>query len=327
MWRNTSFARFVEALRAHNSLERNPKVSVCGLDLYSLSRSLKAVSDFFKRHDREAAERIKSAEECLHPWHFDPSHYGLAVWRDQIASCEPEVLALLRALHETDGVHSRPWSRERFSALQNARVVKNAERYYRMMYRNSVDSWNLRDRHMFDTLVELLKFHGSEARAIVWAHNSHIGDARATQMGHVGELNIGQLCRQAYGDGAYAIGFLTNRGTVAAASHWEGETEIKELRRVREDSHEHVLASTGVPAFFLPMAELSAELANELAVSRLERAVGVLYLPSSERVSHYFRANLNRQFDEVCWVDETRAVVPLEPAYTFEESDTYPFGL
>jgi protein-L-isoaspartate(D-aspartate) O-methyltransferase len=199
-----------------------------------------------------------------------------------------------------------------FDAVQNARLVTNAEQYYRTMYYGAAESWNLRDRHMFQTLEALLEFHGPQSKAVVWEHNSHIGDASATDMAARGELNIGQLCRQAFKDKAYAIGFGTDHGTVAAASHWGGPLEVKVVRPADRRSYEWLCHTSGVEAFLLALREpRRAELRTELTEPRLERAIGVIYRPETEIASHYFHAVLPFQFDEYVWLDATRAVRPL----------------
>lgn len=327
MWRNKSFSEFVEALKQHNSSERNAPVSLFGLDLYSLSASLDAVFRFFEGRDTLGARLAQQAQDCLAPWRHDPSRYGLAVWNQAIHGCEQEALAVLKELHEHQyNTLSEP-DPELLSALQNARVVKNAEEYYRAMYEGSVDSWNLRDRHMFETLLLLMDHYGHDSKVIIWEHNSHIGDASATEVARIGELNIGQLCRAKFGSKAYLTGLMSDHGTVAAASHWGGDVMTKLLRPARPDSFEHLLHSTGVPSYFLPLRRQNEELKSALRNDRLERAVGVLYLPQTERSSHYFRARMSEQFDEVIWLDETRAVEPLTHVPEMEETDTYPFGI
>lgn len=328
MWRNTAFAEFVDDLRNHNLSEAcDQPVSIFGLDLYSLSASMKAVLRFLEGRDSESARRARHAHECLHRWHDDPARYGLAVWREQIQSCESEVLQLLHAMHErrvnTIGVSDG----ELLSALQNARVLRNAEEYYRRMYEGEFDSWNLRDRHMFETLSLLLDHFGAGSKVVVWEHNSHVGDARATEMGKAGELTLGQLCRSKFADGAYLTGLMTDHGSVAAASAWNGPMFTKTLNPVQDDSYEALMHSTGVPAFFLPLRSTNAELREALCRPRIERAIGVLYLPESERRSHYLQATLPEQFDEIIWIDETEAVIPLIHVPETEETDTYPYGI
>jgi protein-L-isoaspartate(D-aspartate) O-methyltransferase len=217
---------------------------------------------------------------------------------------------------------------ERFlDAMQNAKLVAGAEQYYRIMYYGSRASWNLRDTHMFETLKNLLDHHGPTSKAIVWAHNSHIGNAAATEMGMRGEINIGQLCRDAFGDQGYAIGFGTDHGTVAASSDWDGPMEVKRVRPALEGSYERLCHESEAARFLLPLRGAKPDLISGLMKSRLERAVGVIYRPQTELQSHYFEATLPRQFDEYIWLDETSAVTPLTTAELTGAAGTYPFGI
>jgi protein-L-isoaspartate(D-aspartate) O-methyltransferase len=218
---------------------------------------------------------------------------------------------------------------ERFmDAVQNARLVADAEHYYRIMYYGSRASWNLRDNHMFETLKALLAFHGPRAKAIVWAHNSHVGDAAATEMWARGEYNIGHLCREEFAAGAYLIGFGTHEGTVAAASDWDGPMEIKAVQPALDRSYEKLCHEAGHPRFMLPLRDLAAgTLRRGLNKPRLERAIGVIYRPETELASHYFEAHLPNQFDEYIWFDKSSAVTPLGTKELEGLPDTYPFGL
>lgn len=327
MWRNHSFDDLTQTLRAHNSSERHLPVSVYGLDLYSLSASLENVYHFLQKQDPASAEVARQARACLHPWQFDPSQYGLAVLRQHIEGCREEVFTLLRSMHEKQMAESTS-NKRLLSALQNARIVANAENYYRTMYESSVDSWNLRDQHMFETLLLLLDHYGPLSKVVVWEHNSHLGNAAATQMGRIGEFNVGQLCKSKFGDDCYNIGFMTDNGTVAAASEWDGPMEVKRLLPTRTDSFENLLhRAVDHGEYFLPLRTAPEDLREALRPTRLERAVGVLYLPQSERQSHYFHASLTDQFDEICWIDETRAVKPLKHIPETTEADMMPTGL
>jgi protein-L-isoaspartate(D-aspartate) O-methyltransferase len=216
---------------------------------------------------------------------------------------------------------------EFFDAAQNARVVADAEAYYRAMYYGSVAAWNLRDQHMFETLEAVLRHRGTDGRAIVWAHNSHLGDAAWTEMSARGEYNVGQLARSRFGEDAYLVGFGTDRGTVAAASDWDGPMEIKRVRPAHEQSYERVCHESGVAAFLLPLRTGNAAVRRELSGERLERAIGVIYRPETELQSHYFKAVLPRQFDEWIWFDETRAVEPLPVEAREGMPETYPFAV
>lgn len=266
------------------------------------------------------------------PWQDEPVAYGKAVLVGREESSEQAVVAILREMMVRRLEYAEKDGDRFFDAAQNARVVANAEHYYRMMYYGSVKSWNLRDTHMFETLKTLLTFHGPDARGIVWEHNSHVGNARATEMSLRGEHNVGQLCREAFGDDAYIVGFGTDHGTVAAADNWDEPMQRKQVRPALASSYEGVCHQAEVPAFMLHLrAPQRAELRDELEPERLERAIGVIYRPETERQSHYFHACLPRQFDEYIWFDETEAVRPLTgvpKSYRAELlPDTYPFGL
>ncbi|HYF34473.1 MAG TPA: erythromycin esterase family protein, partial [Prosthecobacter sp.] len=223
-----------------------------------------------------------------------------------------------------------PDQEELFSAEQNARLVMNAERYYRAMFRGRDESWNLRDTHMFETLEQLLEHVGEgSGKVVVWAHNSHLGDARATAMGRQGEINLGQLVREHHGKRAFNIGFTTYTGTVSAASDWDSPLECKDVRPGMAGSYEEVFHATGLPAFWLDLREQNAA-TEALREQRLERAIGVIYLPATERWSHYFHAVLPEQFDTVIHLDETHALAPLERTAIWDRSElpeTYPSAL
>jgi len=329
MWRNTEVRDFVSWLRKHNgTIERNKRVAFHGLDLYSLYDSIRSVLNYLDEVDPESARVARERYGCLTPWQRDPATYGHAALTGSYPTCESDVvrtltdlLAKRRAYAEHDG--------ERFlDAEQNARLVANAERYYRIMYYGSRASWNLRDSHMFETLKNLLAFHGKDSKAVVWAHNSHVGNAAATELGARGEYNIGQLCRKEFGEQAYLVGFGTHSGTVAAASEWDGPMEVKNVRPALPNSYEQLCHATGLARFMLGLRGRS-ELCGPkgLGNERLERAIGVIYRPDTEMASHYFRANLPQQFDEYIWFDNTRAVTPLDTAEVEGLPDTYPFGV
>lgn len=215
-------------------------------------------------------------------------------------------------------------------AIQNARLVANAEKYYRSMHMEAHESWNRRDSHMFETLQTLLEYGGADAKAVVWAHNSHIGNAKATEMSARGEHNIGQLTKEKYGDEAYNIGFGTDHGTVAAASNWGGKMRFKEVRPSLEDSYERLMHQSNADQFMLPLRDPSEPLVRKLEDTRLERAIGVIYRPKTELQSHYFEASLPNQFDEYIWFDETNAINPIQTDVTEKEKEipeTYPFGV
>ncbi|MGZ5871043.1 MAG: protein-L-isoaspartate(D-aspartate) O-methyltransferase [Bradyrhizobium sp.] len=330
MWRNTEVRDFVSWLRKHNgTVEKNERVAFHGLDLYSLYDSIRSVLNYLDEVDPVSARVARERYGCLTPWQRDPATYGHAALTGSYPTCESDVVRALtdlqakrRAYAEHDG--------ERFlDAEQNARLVANAERYYRIMYYGSRASWNLRDNHMFDTLKNLLAFHGPDSKAVVWAHNSHVGNAGATEMAARGEHNIGQLCRKEFGDRAYLVGFGTHSGTVAAASEWDGPMEIKDVRPSHAHSYEQLCHATGHARFMLGMRGRGDDLCGPsgLGKERLERAIGVIYRPETEMASHYFRANLPQQFDEYVWFDNTSAVTPLDTAEVKGLPDTYPFGV
>jgi len=330
MWRNEQVHRFAEWLREWNAAVGDPaeRVSFHGLDLYSLFTSIEAVLRYLDQVDPGAARLARHRYGCLMPWERDPAEYGAAALSGQYRVCEGQVVAMLGDMLERRLDYARHDGERFLDAVQNARLVANAERYYRVMYYGSVASWNLRDRHMFDTLAQLMEERDSDTRVVVWEHNSHVGDARATEMGARGEHNVGSLCRAAFGSDAYLVGFGTDQGTVAAASDWGGPMEIKNVRPAHRDSYERLCHDTGVAAFTLALRDPHrAELRAELDPPRLERAIGVIYRPDTELQSHYFNASLPRQFDEYIWFDRTTAVSPLGVPVGAGVPETWPFGL
>ena len=330
MWANHSVLNFITWLKAYNDTIKNPdqQVGFYGLDLYSLYTSIEVVLHYLEKVDPETAEVARLRYGCLMPWASDPSMYSRVTLTKQYRECEAEVLAMLKDLHNKRMEYSRADGERFFNAEQNARVVSNAERYYRTMYLAENNSWNQRDQHMFETLQSILAFRGPDAKAVIWEHNSHIGDARATEMSARGELNVGQLVRQKYGDAAYLIGFGTDHGTVAAASEWGGPMEIKQVQPSHRDSYEHLCHEVNTNNFLLPLRKPLKQITREkLLQERLERAIGVIYRPETELQSHYFYASLPHQFDEYIWFDETRAVEAITRGTTKNIPDTFPFGL
>ncbi len=329
MWRNEETIAFVEWLRDWNSLRRAEQpAGFFGLDLYSMYRSIRMVLDYLDRVDPPAARVARERYGCLTPWEGDPATYGRAALTGRYRVCEKEAVAILTDMLARQVEYSQRDGERYFDGVQNARLVADAERYYRAMYYGNVESWNLRDRHMFETLEALLRFHGPASKAVIWAHNSHLGDARATEMGARGELNVGELCRRAFGDQAFLIGFGTDHGTVAAASVWDGPLEMKHVRPSHPLSYERLCHDSGVPAFLLHLREpRRQELRVELEEPRLERAIGVVYRPDTELESHYFHAALPHQFDEYIWIDDTKSVRPLSEAMARSFPPTHPFGV
>jgi protein-L-isoaspartate(D-aspartate) O-methyltransferase len=331
MWRNREVEQFVHWLHDYNrGIEASERrVGFHGLDLYSLYTSIAAVLQYLDRVDPDAARTARARYGSLTPWQGDPAAYGRAVLTGSYRACEEEVVAMLRDMLDKRLEYLGRDGERYLDALQNARLVANAERYYRAMYFGSRESWNLRDQHMFETLQVLLAFRGPDAKAIVWEHNSHVGNAAATEMGARGELNVGQLARDTFGDAAYLVGFGTDHGTVAAATDWDGPMEIKAVRPSHPHSYERVCHDAALPAFRLALRQpRRPEVRDELEAVRLERAIGVIYRPETELASHYFQAVLPVQFDEYVWFDETRAVTPIGQApATHGAAETYPFGL
>jgi protein-L-isoaspartate(D-aspartate) O-methyltransferase len=330
MWRNHETLHFVDWLARRNreAAGRSSQVSVHGLDLYSLNNSIGVVLDYLERVDPEAAESARVRYGCFSPWESDPATYGRATVSGGLPGCEREAVSMLSDLLAQRMEYAARDGDSFFDAERNAKVVRDAERYYRAMYYGSRESWNLRDRHMFDTLESVLDHRGEESRAVVWAHNSHVGDASATEMGARGELNIGQLARRAHGDDAYLIGFGTDGGTVAAADNWGDPMQVMPVRPSHPESYERICHRSGAPAFLLPLRQRdNASVRQGLLAPRLERAIGVIYRPETELLSHYFQASLPRQFDEFIWFDRTQAVRPLKAREVAGMADTYPFGL
>jgi protein-L-isoaspartate(D-aspartate) O-methyltransferase len=328
MWRNTDVEPFVEWLRTHNEkCEAARRIAFYGLDIYSLSDSIAAVLAYLDRVDPDAAKVARERYGCLTPWQHDPAVYGRAVLSDRYRECEAQMVAALQDLLAKRLEYAGTDGEQFFDAAQNARLVASAERYYRAMYYGSAESWNLRDRHMFDTLTRLLEHRGADAKAVVWAHNSHIGDARFTDMGRVrGELNLGELCRRRFADEVALIGFGTHSGTVAAASDWDGPMEVKEVRPSRADSIERQFHDAGVSQAVLYL-DTPGELRRRLRMPRLERFIGVIYRPETELQSHYAEVELPGQFDAFVWFDHTKAVTPLPTAERTDVPETWPFGL
>ncbi|MEP6925644.1 MAG: erythromycin esterase family protein [Pyrinomonadaceae bacterium] len=337
MWRNRVVLNFVEWLRLYNDQqpEINRKIGFYGLDLYSLHSSIEAVLKYLDKVDPEAATRARYRYSCFEDFGEDPQTYGHAAGFDLKDSCESEAINQLVELQRRaaeyasrDGFVARD---EFFFAEQNARLVKNAEEYYRQMFNKRVSSWNLRDRHMAETLHALaahLESEGQKSKIVVWAHNSHLGDARATEMGEQGEWNVGQLVREQYENAAFLLGFTTYAGTVTATTNWDEPAQLIKVRPALENSFEMLFHQIGVPNFFLNLKD--NQLKEILSQPRLERAIGVIYRPQSERVSHYFNARLSKQFDALIHFDETRAVEPLDRAPGWNHKDapeTFPEGL
>lgn len=342
MWRNEDTYDLVEWMRLHNlDKPHAERAGFYGFDLYSLHRSMNAVVDYLAQADPDAARRARERYACFDHFGADAQAYGYTAGRRGAETCEDEVVEQLVELEQrraellsNDGMLADD---EYFFAEQNARVAKNAEEYYRSMYYGRASTWNLRDQHMTETATSLINHldkQGRTPKAVVWAHNSHLGDARATAMSRRGEHNVGQLLRQRYGDEVLNVGFTTYEGAVTASSNWGSHAEYKRVRPGLADSFEGLFHRAG-PSYFLLDLNVDAELHEALAEPRLERAIGVIYRPETERVSHYFAARLSEQFDWVIHMDVTSAVVPLDLSSLWQDAarggvdmpETYPFGL
>jgi erythromycin esterase-like protein len=326
MWRNAEFAGLLANLRRWNEgRPREDRVAVRGLDVYSMEKSIEEVLRYLDRVDPAAGAEARLRYGCLTPYLGRPQAYGARAARTG-RNCEDAVVEQLVALLEERLRYIRADGDDYLDAEQNARVVCAAENYYRAMYEGATESWNLRDSHMFDTLTRLLDRAGQGGKAVVWAHNSHIGDAGATAMGEAGEFNIGQLCRVKFRRDVVSIGFSTDRGEVMAADDWGESGRVKRVLPSRADSWERVLLDAGRPRCLLSWRD-DPDLAADLSLRRLERAIGVIYRPETERWSHYFDAHLSKQFDALVWFEETRAVTPLAGRPAEGAPDIYPFGL
>jgi erythromycin esterase-like protein len=338
MWRNQDVLEFVQWLRLRNDAlaKGEVKCGFYGMDLYSLYTSIESVLDYLDRVDPSAAKRARYLYSCFEDFQEEPQAYGYAASFDLEKSCEVQAIAQLvelqRRASELAKRDGQVAEDEYFFAEQNARLIKNAEEYYRQMFSGHVDTWNLRDTHMVDT-IEALQKHLDRTRRtptkiVVWAHNSHLGDARATQMGQGGEVNVGQLCRERWGKHVFNVGFTTHTGTVTAANDWGDPARYMRVNPSLENTYERIFHDTGWPQFMLIFNE-APEAIEALLPERMERAIGVIYRPQTERLSHYFTARLPAQFDAVVHHDITSALQPLETVspFTPEEAETYPTGV
>lgn len=327
MWRNQEVLEFVEWLREHNqSVAEERRVGFYGLDLYSMFTSIRAVLDYLDRVDPQAAQTARLRYGSLTPWEGDPALYGRLVTSGRFRACENEVVAILTDLLRQRLQYLEHDGYRFFDAVQNARLVADAERYYRAMYYSGNDSWNLRDQHMFETLELVLSFIGPASKAVIWEHNSHLGDAASTDMGAGGQTNVGRLCRASYGGAAYLVGQATDHGTVAAASNWDEPVAFMNVRPSHPRSYEYLCHESRVEAFFLPLREpRKPDVREELSSPRLERAIGVVYRPETELASHYFHARLPDQFDELIWFDRSEAVHPVSASEARKFPPEHPF--
>ena len=334
MWRNREVDAFIRWMREHNQNRAYERMcGFYGLDLYNLSASMQAVIEFLDREDPELARLAHRRYGCLDPWADEPQLYGRHSLMEGYARCEVGVVQMLKDLLQKQVDCYGPECDEWLDAAANARLVKDAEAYYRVMYHGSAESWNLRDTHMFETLNMILDAKGPNAKVIVWAHNSHIGNAAYTDMGiNRRELNIGQLVKEKWDARARLIGFGTHTGTVAAADDWDEPMRIKRVLPSLPESYERAAHDSGIERFLLDLREGAGRGVREaLMEERIERFIGVIYRPETERWSHYSEAILPKQFDGYVWFDETSAVTPLpgeqRPGDHPEIDETYPFGL
>jgi erythromycin esterase-like protein len=331
MWRNLEVIELIDWMREYNAqLLPRHRAGFYGLDMYNMSASIAQVLRYLQKVDPDSAEVARKRYGCLTPWRKDPASYGRAVLQESYSTCEAAVIAQCRELLQKRLDYEARDGESFLDATQNARLIASAEQYYRVMYYGGPESWNLRDTHMAGTLKHLLQARGPESKAVVWAHNSHLGDARFTEMGRLrDELNLGQLCRERFGDEVAAIGFGTDTGTVAAATDWDGGMDVMNVRRSLPDSYERLCHDSGVARFLLDLRPDASPAAHEaLRADRIERFIGVIYRPESERLSHYMECSLPQQFDAYVWFDITSAVTPLGPEHARPGApDTYPFGL
>jgi len=337
MWRNEEFVSFIDWLYRHNISKKNNKVSLYGLDVYSLYRSIAIIINELEKIDPKFAQTVRERYTCF-DIHSNSQDYGYMASLFPDKSCEKIAFEQLVELQQksvdffkaqnTDPVQ------EKFYIEQNALIVKNAERYYRSLFGiDRAESWNIRDTHMMETIAAIQKYKqeakGLKPKIIVWAHNSHLGDARATQMSMRGEINLGQLVKESYGSEAVSVGFTTYTGWVSAASEWDAPVERKFVRPALKESIEYLFHKNRKSFILIP--EEQSEVKKLLSRAYLERAIGVIYQPLTERQSHYFLANVAEQFDVFIHYDETTAVVPLEKTAGWETREeipeTYPFGI
>lgn len=334
MWRNTVVVDFVEWLRQWNRAHDRAQVGFYGMDLYSLHSSIAEVLRYLDQVDPAAALRARQRYSCFEDF-GDPQLYGYAAGTGAAEPCEDEVIAQLMELRRRAGeimrLDGKQAGAEFFYAEQNARLIANAERYYRSMFKGRASSWNLRDQHMAGTIQSLLTHLDSgRSKIVVWAHNSHLGDARATEMSERGELNVGQLMREKFRDDTFLIGFTTYHGTVTAADDWDSPARRKRVRPGLAGSYEELFHETGLPRFWLDLQSDAPNAIEALREARLERAIGVIYRPDTERWSHYFSAKIAEQFDALIHLDQTRALTPLERSGQWDAGElpeTFPSGI
>jgi erythromycin esterase-like protein len=319
MWRNKTVVPFLQWLRSYNDSLTHSKVSFYGLDLYSLNASMQAVINYLDKVDPKAADEARARYECFDHLGCDPQTYGYLTSEGLKKSCMKEAIEQLMELQHHAFEYGRKngcSEEEYFYAAQNASIVKDAEHYYRSMFEGRISSWNVRDIHMLE-MLDTLSAHLEDrfkkpAKIIVWAHNSHVGDARATEMGEKGEVNIGQLVREHHGIAdTYLIGLSTYQGSVTAAYEWDAPAEHKQVNPGMPGSYEELFHHLKYKNFLLDLNRYE-QIEHYLHVPRLQRAIGVIYRPETERFSHYFFTRLPYQFDSIIHLDETHAVEPID---------------
>jgi erythromycin esterase-like protein len=340
MWRNTIMLQFIQRLRRYNDqfASKADKIAFYGLDLYCLNEAAKAVINYLKQNHPEAAPKAILRYACFEHTQNNPQLYSYLLEKHTTDSCIREVTTQLletqclafQKLSANADIHKRE---KQFYATQNARIVKNAEHYYRSLFEPHYVTWNIRDQHMVDTLENIISHlegnTGNPAKVIVWAHNSHIGDARATEMSERQEINLGQLVRERFDMSSFLLGFSTGEGTVTAASEWDGEASYKEVTAPLQGSYEWLFQQLTEQNFLLNLREEN-QLTHLLKIPQLQRAIGVIYRPETERTSHYYFSRLSYQFDAIVHFNKTRALVPLDKKVlspsTLELPETYPAG-
>jgi len=315
MWKNHSVKEFVNWLKDYNRRfnSADQAIALYGLDLYNIFSSIEVVIDYLQDVDPKAAEFARWSYACLMPWADDPSLYSRAMQSGKYRGCGYEVQTVLHDLRNKRALYKQADRQQYFNAEQNARLIRNGEHYYRTMYYTKNTSWNQRDQNMFETLQAILNYRGQTSKAVIWAHNSHLGDARASEMSEHGEINLGQRVRETFGDSAYLVGFGSDHGTVAAASRWGGAMKVMQVRPSHKDSYEYQFHQVKTDNFLLPLRKPKLEIIRKkLLEKRLQRAIGTTYDPENELKKHYTYASLPQQFDEYIWFDKTQAVKPLE---------------
>jgi erythromycin esterase-like protein len=324
MWANWETAALAEWLREYNKpLPLDKKIGFYGLDVYSLWDSMKVMMQYLEKEDKQAAQYVKQAINCFEPFKEDERLY--ARYSLTNLNCSDELLALLKEIRMKaqflDGDREAGFNTE-----QNALIAVNAERYYRSMMGFNNDSWNIRDTHMMETLERLMKFHGPMAKGIVWEHNTHIGDARATDMARAGMVNIGQLAREKYGvENVYLVGFGSYKGTVIAGKEWGAPMEQMTVPEAKKESIEAILHDDfGSNCYFL----FDEEERKPFLSSIPHRAIGVVYNPENEKRGNYVPSVLSDRYNAFVFLENTRALHPLHLKPHDEKiPETYPFGL